>query len=353
MILAMLEEFGVPSDLEGVLGMQIFKASRGYAEPSLFEASGAGLDGARLRLGVLPDEYLELRAIGGAQAENLLTGLGRAAVPYADRVKAALDRVKAEFEFGGRPMAVLVGWRATSIRRREPLGGWDWVDLVAEHARGRALHEELHAALDRVAAALSLGLGQLLEDRVATHTFWVAPDQGPVRVLREAVGGVEVSTLDRGASPRGEIEDWIQKVAGVPPAVHDAIVEPLGLLAAARALEPSWRRFTLGWAVLERLAGNVGAGFDDQIEVQQRTCPSCGADITERIPSPRLRLEALMRVLALPDADDLADELRRVNKVRARSHAGDIPDGFDLLAPERLASVILEAIVADPGRVQV
>jgi hypothetical protein len=353
MIDPMLDEFGVPSELEGVLGIQIFKASRGYAEPSLFEASGAGLDGVRLRLGVLPDGYLKLRALGGAQAENLLTGLGGAAVPYADRFEALLDQLRAEFEFASRPMAALLGWRATSVRRRERLGEWDWVDLVAEHARGKELREEVHAGLDRLAAALSLGLGQLLEDRVATHTFWVALDQRPVRVLREDVGSVEVSTMDHGSPPRGEVEEWIQKVSGVPPALYDAIVEPLGLLAAARALEPSWRRFTLGWAVLERLAGNVGAGLDDQIAVEQRRCPSCGADITERIPSPRRRLEALMRAVGLPEPDDLADELRRINELRGRSHGGDIPDGFDLLAPERLASVILGAIVDHPGRVQI
>jgi hypothetical protein len=350
MIETMLDEFGVPSDTEGVIGIQIFRASRGYEEPSLFEASGAGLDGVRLRLGVLPDEYLQLRALGGAQAMNLLSGLNTDAVSFADRFDSILDQVRAEFEFATRPMAALLGWRATSIRRHEPLAGWDWVDLAAEHARGAELRAELHAALDRLAAGLSLGLGQLLEDRVATHTFWVAPNQDPVGHFRFEGGKVELFTTGHTGAPR-EVEKWIQRVSRVPPALYDLIEEPLGLLAAARSLEPSWRRFTLGWAVLDRLAGNVGKRFDDQIEVEQRSCPSCGADVSWRPRTLVPRLEALVRALGLPEPDDLGGELRRINSLRARSHGGYIPDGADLLAPERLASTILRGILSDPGRV--
>jgi hypothetical protein len=353
MIEPMLDEFGLPSETEGVLGIQIFKASRGYAEPTLFEASGAGLNGVRLRLGVLPDEYLQLCALAGAQVRNLLSGVGRDAVPFADRLQSSLDRVRAEFQFATRPMAALLGWRATSIRRREPLAEWDWVDFAEEHARGEEVREEVHAALDRVSAVLSLGLGQLLEDRVATHTFWIAPNQRPVRVLREEGGSLEEFTTSHASPPRGEIEQWIHQVSRVPPALYDLIVEPLGLLAAARALEPSWRRFTLGWAVLDRLARNVGKRFDDQIVVDQRKCRSCGADVTARKPGVRQRVEELMRVLDLPELDHLVAELKRVNDVRGDSHGGDLPDGSELLAPERLASVILRAIVDDPGRVHI
>jgi hypothetical protein len=353
MIEPMLDKFGVPSETEGVLGIQIFKASRGYAEPGLFEASGAGLDGVRLRLGVLPDEYLQLRALGGAQAVNLLSGLGHDAVPFADRFESILDQVRTEFQFATRPMGTLLGWRATSIHRREPFAEWDWVDFEVVHARGVVLRKEVHAALDRLAAAVSLGLGHLIEDRVETHTFWIAPDRRPVRVLRGEVGTPEVFTMGDAGPPRGDIEEWIQLVSRVPPALYDLIVEPLGLLAAARALEPSWRRFTLGWAVLERLAGNVGAKFDDQVEVEQRTCRSCGEDISARTPGPVQRLEALVRALGLPKPDDLAGELRRINSLRGRSHGGYIPDGADLLAPEGLASTILRRIVSDPGRVPI
>jgi hypothetical protein len=351
MIEAMLDKFGVPSETEGVLGIQVFKASRGYAEPGLVEASGAGLDGVRVWLGVLPDEYLQLRALGGAQLQNVASGFDRAPVPFANRFQSILDQERAEFQFATRPMAALLGWRATSIRRREPLGGWDWVDLAEEYARGVELREGVHAALDRVAAALSLGLGQLLEDRMATHTFWIAPDRQPVVVLRGEAGSVEVFTTSHAGSPHGEIEEWIQRVSRLPPTVYDLIEEPLGLLAAARALESGWRRFTLGWAVLERIAGNVGARFDDQVAVEQRTCPSCGAGITERTPGPVQRLKALVHALGLPEPDDLAAELSRINNLRGRSHGGHIPDGADLLAPERLASTILHGIVSDPERV--
>lgn len=80
----------------------------------------------------------------------------------------------------------------------------------------------------------------------------------------------------------------------------------------------------------------------------QRACPSCGAEITERTPGPVQRLQALVRALGLPEPDDLAAELRRINNLRGRSHGGHIPDGVDLLAPERLASTILHGIVSDP-----
>jgi len=346
----MLEEFGVPNETEGVLGIQVFNALRGYAEPSTFEIPSEELDGVRLRLGVLPDQYLDLRALGAAQVEHLLSGLNRA-VPFHERVEAALERERTEFRFASRPMAALIGWRATSISRREPIAEWDWADMEAEYARVTGLREEVHAALDRQAAVLSVGLPELIEDRAATHTFVVAPAQRPMVVIRGEVGTPGIYTTEHGEPPRAEIDNWIERVSRVPAALFDAIEEPLGLLAAARALEPSWRRFTLGWAVLERLAGNVGSLLDDQIVVEQRHRPSCGADLTDRKPGARQRLEELIRVLHLREADDLVDELNRVNKVRGRSHGGHIANGLDLLAPERLASAILRGIVADPGRV--
>jgi hypothetical protein len=211
----------------------------------------------------------------------------------------------------------------------------------------------VHASLDHSAARLSLGLSEFLGDRVATQTFWVAPGLRPVVVLREAVGTASVYQTEDGAPPIRELQERIEQMTRVPSTVNEAIVEPLGLLATARGLEPSWRRFTLGWAALERLARNVGARFDDSVVVEQRLCPSCGADVTDRTPSPRRRLEALLRALELPDADALAAELLRINELRGRSHGGDLPDGTDLVAPERLASTILRSIVDDPGRVDI
>jgi hypothetical protein len=341
----MLDEFGVPSDAEGLLGIQVFKALRGFRVPSVFEIPSEELDGVRLRLGELPDEYFKLRALAAAQAENALSGLKPER--FRERFAAVFGEARAESGFGSRPITALVGWRATSIRRREPLAGWDWVDLGGEHDRGIELREEVHAALDRSAAGLSLGLSEFLEDRLATHSFWIAPGLEPVVVLRGLVGTAEVYAWNDGEPPRTGIEGWIEQVSRVPPTVDDAISEPLALLATARALEPSWRRFTLGWAVLDRLAGKVGARFDDQIVVEQRKCPSCGADVTPRKPGARRRVEELLQVFGRAE---LVPELNRINELRGRSHGGDIPDD-DLLAPERLGSAILEGIVSNPERI--
>jgi hypothetical protein len=176
-------------------------------------------------------------------------------------------------------------------------------------------------------------------------------NQPPVVVIRGMAGSAELTVTSKDELPRPEIEEWIEKASRVSPTLYDAISEPLGLLAAARARESGWLRFTLGWAVLERLAANVGSVFDGQIVVEQRRCQSCGADITDRRPTLRPRLEKLVHELALPQARDLTNELARINNLRGRSHAGEIPDGSDLLAPERLAAAILKGIVSEPTRV--
>ena len=278
----MLHELGVPSELEGLVSIQVFKAGRGYADSASFEVSEDQLDGAHLRIGDLPDEYLRVRALGGAQLDAHLCGITGGGMPLAARVEGVFERDRTEFPFRSRPMAMLLGWRETRVRRREPVDGWDWVDLAAEHERGVELRREVHARLDRLAAALSIGLGDLIEDRVATHHFWVAPGETPVVVIRGVAGSAEAHVRSHAAFPRAEVEEWIERISGLPPTLSDALSESLRLLATAGATERSWLRFTLGWAALERLASEIGSTLDDQIVVEQRRCHSCGADVTER-----------------------------------------------------------------------
>jgi hypothetical protein len=343
----MLQELGVPSDLEGLVGVQLFKASRGHAGSEMFEVSSRQLDGARLRLGLAPDEYLQLRGLLAAQLEDILSGFK----DFDARLERANERERRNYEFAKRPMALLIGWRETAVRRRRPLDDWDWVDLVHEHRRGVELREAIHRELDCLAAALAVGLGEFLEDRVATDSFWTAPKCLPVVVIRESVGSAEAFQVSEASFPRTQAEEWIDRISQLPEALSAAIAEPLNLLAASKAIEPGWLRFTFGWAALERLATELGSRFDDKIVVEQRRCPSCGADVTDRRPTIRPRLHALMGALEMPDEHNLKSELARINGLRGRSHVGEIPEGTDLLAPERLASGIVRAAIEDPGRI--
>lgn len=343
----MLQELGVPTDLEGLVCLQLFKASRGYAGSEIFEVSCRGADGARLRLGLLPDEYLRLRGLLAAQLEDTLSGFKE----FDSRLERATERERRDFQFRARPMALLVGWRSTPVSRRDPLDDWDWVDLVHEYGRGVGLRQAIHQDLDRLAASLAVGLGMFLEDRVATHNFWVAPEHSPVVVIRESVGSAEVFQTSAAAFPRVQVEEWIESVLGLPEAISEAVAEPLDLLAAAKAIDPGWLRFTLGWAALERLASELGRRFDDGILVEQKRCPSCGADVTDRRPTIRPRLQALMAALDMPEQRDLTAELARINRLRGRSHVGEIPEGTDLLAPERLAIGIVRAVIENPGKI--
>ena len=347
----MLTELGVPDDLEGIVAIQVFKAGRAYATPSSLDMAGRGLDGAHLLAGELPDAYIQARILEAALRQAILMGTLGAGKPLEEHLRAAQERDTSDNLWRSRPMAVLVGWRATAVRQRTPVGEYDWADLGAEHQRGLELRAELHGAVGRLAVGLRLELGELLMDRVASHSFWVAPSHPPVIVLGEFIGSVEVTTGSTKSFPREEVEEWARELAAIPASLYDAIEEPLDLLAAARAIEPNWTRFTLGWGALERLATNVGSRFDSQITVEQRACERCGAPITSRRPGPRQRLLALVNALALPNSSDLAEELARLHDIRGASHGGTIPDGADLVSPERLAEQILRAIVTEGEKI--
>jgi hypothetical protein len=185
----MLTALGVPETLEGFVGVQLFKTGRGYAEPVKSEAPALGLDGAVLHLGELPDDYVQLRARTMAQVDAILSRLTADTTPFPDRLSTAIERERAEFERDKRPMAILIGWRATAVRRRSPIDKWDWVDLRAEYERGLALRNEVHDALGRVAAAISLRFPELLEDWVDTRSCWIAPKRDPVVVPRLGAAG--------------------------------------------------------------------------------------------------------------------------------------------------------------------
>jgi hypothetical protein len=347
----MLSELGVPDDLEGIVGIQVFKARRSYAEPSSVNLAARDLDGARLLCGELPTAYIEARILDEALRNAILMGTVGAGKPFDEHFRLVRERDDREKLWRSRPMAVLIGWQSTPVRRHASDGEYGWADIAAEHHRGLVLRAKLHAALGRLAVGLGLELGEALMDRVASHTFWVAPRRSPVIVLGEFSSSADVTTGSTEPFPSAEVDEWARKLHAVPAAVCQAIEEPLDLLAAARATEPNWTRFTLGWGALERLATNVGSKFDDSIAVEQRFCDRCGAAVTTRKPGPRQRLEALIDALALPAGASLKEELARINRARGKSHAGKIPEGAELLSPEKLAEQILRAIAATPGTI--
>ena len=347
----MLSELGVPDDLEGIVGIQVFKARRSYARPSGLNVVGRELDGAHLLCGELPDAYIEARILDLALRDAILMGTVGAGKPLEEHFRSVRERDQSENLWRSRPMAVLVGWRSTAVRRHTSDGEYGWADIAAEHERGLVLRAELHGALGRLAIGLGLELGEALMDRVASHSFWVAPRRSPVIVLGEFSGSADVTTGSTDPFPSEEVDEWARKLGAMPAPLYHAIEESLDLLAAARATEPNWTRFTLGWGALERLATNVGSTFDDKIAVEQRSCNQCGATVTARKPGPRKRLEALVDALSLPAGPSVKAELARVNRVRGASHVGKIPEGAGLVSPEKLAEQILRAIVAAPTAV--
>jgi hypothetical protein len=132
-----------------------------------------------------------------------------------------------------------------------------------------------------------------------------------------------------------------------PPWLHEALATPLELIAAAKATEEDCVRFTLGWAALERLATSVGSRFDDSITVEQRHCGNCGHPVTDRKPTILPRLDALASAVGL----SVQGELKRINRLRGRSHVAHLPAGAEILAPESLASLIIHRIIADPSQI--
>jgi hypothetical protein len=349
----MLAELGVPDDLEGIVGIQVFKARRAYAERSALDLPWRGLDGAHLILGELPDAYIEARILDAALRNAILLGIVGAGRPLEEHFRTVRERDEREGMWRSRPMTILVGWQRTAVLQRTPIGDYDWADISAEHDRGLKLRAELHEALGRLAVGVGLELGEALMDRVATHSFWIAPSRPPVIVLGEFSGSLDLSTGSMEPFPRDATTRWAQKLTVLPAELCLDLEESLDLLAAARATELNWTRFTLGWGALERLANNIGSRFDDQIIVEQRSCAQCGAAITSRKPSPRRRLEALADALALPTRSNVTAELGRATAIRGASHVGKIPNGTDLMLPERLAEQFLRAVVDQPTKIPI
>lgn len=169
----------------------------------------------------------------------------------------------------------------------------------------------------------------------------------------EGLVGIQVFKTRRCPSslpfPRSETESWIGTISSSPPWLYETLAEPLQLIAAAKATEGSWVRFTLGWAALERVATNLGSRFDNSIPVEQRRCQNCGHPMTARKPTIIRRLVALANAVGL----SLREELNRINRVRGRSHVARLPEGAEAAEPERLAGLIVQRIIADPSQIPV
>jgi hypothetical protein len=116
-----LHELGVPGQLEGIVCVQVFKAVREYGDSATFDVSGTDVDGARLRLGRLPDEYLRLRARLSAQRDAILSGITGHKMRFDARIDEAIERERRDSS------SALGQWRCSldGERRRsaaEPLG---------------------------------------------------------------------------------------------------------------------------------------------------------------------------------------------------------------------------------------
>jgi hypothetical protein len=103
-------------------------------------------------------------------------------------------------------MAIPIGWRATAVRPRSPIDKWDGVDLHAEYERGLALRNDVHDALGRVAAAISLRFPKLLEDWVDALILDCSEAGSGRSTSTRAGGSVEVFVTSGDPFHRGEIE---------------------------------------------------------------------------------------------------------------------------------------------------
>lgn len=287
----MLERLGVPDQFEGIVGIQVFKSRRWYPEPAVFEVRGPGLDGACLRVGEVEDAYLQARTLDAAWRKHILLWTVGAAKSLDEHLAEEIEEARADQLLQSRAFATLVGWRTEPLPQASDPN--DPSSASDELARGVRLRTELHLAIGRLGAALALGLGDAIMDRIAGHSFWVSPSRDPTIVLGEFSASGDLSVPSSLPFPRAEVESWITAISSFPLWLYEALVEPLELIAAAKATEGSWVRFTLGWAALERLATNLGSRFDNSITVEQRRCQNCGHLITARKPTIVPRLIAL------------------------------------------------------------
>jgi hypothetical protein len=343
----MLEQLGVPDSFEGLVGIQIFKTRRWHLEPAIFQVAGPKLDGASLRVGELEDAYLQARALDAAWRKHILLWTVGAAKSLDAHLAEEMAGVRTDQTLQSRAFATLVGWRTESLPLASEADDPTWAPN--ELARGVQLRTELHLAIGRLAAVLAVGLGDLILDRVAQHSFWVAPSRDPTIVLGEFSASCDLSAPSSSPFPRSEVENWIASISSSPPWLYETLAEPLELIAAAKATEGDWVRFTLGWAALERIAISLGSRFDNSIMVEQRRCDNCGHPVTARKPTVIPRLVAVANAVGLP----VRNELTRINRVRGRSHIGRLPEGAEAAEPERLAGLIVQRIIADPNRISV
>jgi hypothetical protein len=343
----MLEQLGVPDSFEGLVGIQVFATRRWHSEQANFEVAGQGLGGACLRIGEIEDAYLRARALDAAWRKHILLWTVGAAKPLDEHLAEELEAVRADETLQSRPFSTLIGWR----EERLPSTGEadDPTEASSELARGVRLRAELHQAIGRLGAALAVGLEDVILDRIAQHSFWVTPSRDPAIVLGEFSASGEVSARSSLPFPRSEVERWIETLSSSPPWLHEALAQPLELIAAAKAAEESWVRFTLGWAALERIATSVGSQLDNSITVDQRHCDNCGHPVTDRKPTVLPRLNAVASAVGL----SIQDELKRINRVRGRSHIARLPEGSEVMQPERLAGLIVERIIADPSQIPI
>ncbi len=101
----MLTELGVPNDLEGIVGIQVFKARRSYAAASGLSVAGRDLNGAYLLCGELPDAYIEARILDSALRDAILMGTVGAGKPLKEHFRAVRERDLSENQWRSRPMA--------------------------------------------------------------------------------------------------------------------------------------------------------------------------------------------------------------------------------------------------------
>lgn len=339
----MLSGLGLPTDLEGIVCIQTFTTARKYAQGASLALRCSDTDDARLHFGPSPIDHAQLHAVQAAQRQSVLTGFAK----YEEQLASIVEE-GVRLPWVSDPTVLLVGWCRRRVGRRSPLAEWDWVDLLAEWDDGSEAAGIVHEALAREAAALRLRFPDLIGRQVSGDAFWLAPGEPPAVVLGQLqAGGADLIVLSTGGPPEQELDEWVTLMRAVPTEIWEVLETVLGLLAQAHS-SAGWLRFTLGWAALERLAGEFGKLFDTDVEVQQRTCGACGEPVTERRPGMKQRVVALARRLPLDSTEEFERELARLNRLRGATHGGTLPAPEDAAGPERLAGQLVHAIIENP-----